>query len=50
MFKISASSEYSLLLAKFLIDHPGVHTLETVSSATGIPLPMLRKVSAKLEK
>lgn len=50
MFRLSASAEYSLLLAKYLLENPGVRTLETVSEATGIPLPMLRKVSAKLEK
>lgn len=50
MFKISASSEYALLLVKYLSENPGIHTLENVSEATGIPLPMLRKVASKLEK
>ena len=50
MFKISASSEYALLLVKFLSENPGIHTLEKLSENTGIPLPMLRKVAAKLEK
>lgn len=50
MFKISASSEYALLLVKYLSENEGIHTLQTASKNTGIPLPMLRKVSAKLEK
>ncbi len=50
MFKISASSEYALLLVKHLSEKPGVHALQALSKETGIPLPMLRKVSAKLEK
>lgn len=50
MFKISASSEYALILAKHLSENTGMHTLEKLSGDTGIPLPMLRKVAAKLEK
>ena len=50
MFKISASSEYALILVKHLSERPGLRTLETVSSDTGIPLPMLRKVSNRLER
>ncbi len=50
MFKISASSEYALLLVKHLSERPGIHALQSLSRETGIPLPMLRKVSAKLEK
>lgn len=50
MFKISASSEYALILVKYLSERPGIHTLEKLSTDTGIPLPMLRKVASKLEK
>lgn len=50
MFKISAAGEYALHLVRFLSDHPGIHTLESLSANAGIPLPMLRKISAKLEK
>lgn len=50
MFKISASSEYALMLVKHLSEHPGIHTLEKLSADTEIPLPMLRKVASKLEK
>lgn len=50
MFKISASSEYALILVKHLSERPGIHTLEKLSADTGIPLPMLRKVASKLEK
>ncbi len=50
MFKISASSEYALLLVKHLSERSDFHTLPTLSEETGIPLPMLRKISTKLEK
>jgi DNA-binding IscR family transcriptional regulator len=48
MLKLSARSEYGLLLVKFLLDHPGIVPLKKISNALHIPEPILRKVSQQL--
>lgn len=48
MLKLSARSEYALLLVKFLVDHPGTASLTDVAKDLDIPEPILRKVSQQL--
>lgn len=48
MLKLSARSEYGLLLVKFLVERPGIVPLKDISSMLRIPEPILRKVSQRL--
>ncbi len=48
MLKLSARSEYGLLLVKYLADHVGIFPLKDISNELWISEPILRKVSQQL--
>jgi len=50
MFKISATSEYALLLVQFLLKNEGNFNLEEIAARIRVPENCLRKVTGKLEK
>ena len=50
MFKISATSEYALLLVQFLGKNEGNFNLEEIASRIKVPENCLRKVTGKLER